>query len=240
MLANVTLAITGAEALYADLSHFSRPAIARAWNFMVAPCLMINYLGQAAHAIDNPADVGNLFFSLAPKGGQFALTLLSIAATVIASQALITGAYSLTQQASNLGYFPRTRVLHTNAEHEGQIYLPGINMILAVGAIIPVLYFQKSNNLANAYGLAVTGTMITTTIAYTAITYAQTGRFPVDRAAAHRALTSRSSCPTSSSSLHGRLYSRVHRLCLCARHHLVVLYAQRNPHLPRGSRHAAG
>lgn len=178
MLANVTLAITGAEALYADLSHFSRPAIAMAWNWMVAPCLIINYLGQAAHAINVPSDVGNLFFSLAPKGGQFPLSLLSIAATVIASQALITGAFSLTRQASNLGYFPRTRVLHTNAEHEGQIYLPGINTILAIGAILLVLFFEKSNNLANAYGLAVTGTMITTTIAYAAITYAQKGRFP--------------------------------------------------------------
>jgi KUP system potassium uptake protein len=178
MLANVTLAITGAEALYADLSHFSRPAIAKAWNWIVAPCLILNYLGQGAHAMTVPGDVGNLFFSLAPRGGQFLLTLLSIAATVIASQALITGAYSLTRQASNLGYFPRTRVLHTNAEHEGQIYLPGINLILAIGAIFLVLYFRMSNNLANAYGLAVTGTMITTTIAYAAITYAQNKRFP--------------------------------------------------------------
>jgi KUP system potassium uptake protein len=178
MLANVTLAITGSEALYADLSHFSRPAIARAWNFVVAPCLILNYLGQGAHAMIVPGDVGNLFFSLAPKNGQFLLTLLSIAATVIASQALISGAYSLTRQASNLGYFPRTRVLHTNAEHEGQIYLPGINLILAVGAISLVLFFKVSNNLANAYGLAVTGTMMTTTIAYAAITYAQTKRFP--------------------------------------------------------------
>lgn len=178
MLANVTLAITGAEALYADLSHFSRPAIAKAWNWIVAPCLIVNYLGQGAHAMTVPDDVGNLFFSLAPKAIRFPLTMLSIAATVIASQALISGAYSLTQQASNLGYFPRTRVLHTNAEHEGQIYLPGINWILAIGAILLVQFFRMSNNLANAYGLAVTGTMITTTIAYTAITYAQKGRFP--------------------------------------------------------------
>ena len=178
MLANVTLAITGSEALYADLSHFSRPAIAVAWNWVVAPCLIINYLGQGAHAIAVPDDVGNLFFSLAPKNCQLLLTLLSIAATVIASQALISGAYSLTQQASNLGYFPRTRVLHTNAEHEGQIYLPGINWILAIGAILLVQFFKMSNNLANAYGLAVTGTMITTTIAYAAITYAQKGKFP--------------------------------------------------------------
>jgi KUP system potassium uptake protein len=178
MLANVTLAITGAEALYADLSHFSRPAISMAWSSLVAPCLMINYLGQGAHVISVPGDLSNLFFSLAPKNCQFLLTLLSIAATVIASQALISGAYSLTRQASNLGYFPRTRVRHTNAEHEGQIYLPGINLILAVGAIALVLFFQMSGNLANAYGLAVTGTMVTTTIAYGAITYAQGKRFP--------------------------------------------------------------
>jgi KUP system potassium uptake protein len=178
MLANVTLAITGSEALYADLSHFSRPAISIAWSWIVAPCLILNYLGQAAHVIAVPGDISNLFFSLVPSGLQLPLTLLSIAATVIASQALISGAYSLTQQASNLGYFPRTRVRHTNAEHEGQIYLPGINLILAIGAITLVLFFQKSNNLANAYGLAVTGTMVTTTIAYGAISYAQKRRFP--------------------------------------------------------------
>jgi KUP system potassium uptake protein len=177
-LANVTLAITGAEALYADLAHFSRPAISLAWNCLVAPCLILNYLGQGAHAMAVPQDIGNLFFSMAPKQGQLLLTLLSIAATVIASQALISGAYSLTRQASNLGFFPRTRVQHTNAAHEGQVYLPGINLILAVGAISLVLVFRKSNNLADAYGLAVTGTMVTTTIAYAAITYAQKGRFP--------------------------------------------------------------
>jgi KUP system potassium uptake protein len=177
-LANVTLAITGAEALYADLSHFSRPAISIAWNVMVAPCLILNYLGQGAHVILVPGDLNNLFFSLAPKQYQLLLTLLSIGATVIASQALISGAYSLTRQASNLGYFPRTRVQHTNPNHEGQIYLPGINLILAVGAISLVMFFQKSGNLANAYGLAVTGTMVTTTVAYGAITYARKGRFP--------------------------------------------------------------
>jgi KUP system potassium uptake protein len=178
MLANVTLAITGAEALYADLSHFSRPAISMAWSGLVAPCLVLNYLGQGAHLIAAPKDISNLFFSLVPANCQLLLTLLSIAATVIASQALISGAYSLTLQASNLGYFPRTRVRHTNEEHEGQVYLPGINWILAAGAIALVLFFQKSGNLANAYGLAVTGTMVTTTLAYGAITYAQKKRFP--------------------------------------------------------------
>jgi len=178
MLASVTLAITGAEALYADLGHFGRPAISVAWNYIVAPCLILNYIGQGAHALSTPKDIDNLFFSLAPVRFQFLLTLLSIAATVIASQALISGAYSLTRQAVNLGYFPRTTVRHTCAEHEGQIYLPGINQLLAIGSIGLVLLFKRSDNLADAYGLAVTGTMVTTTMAYAAISYAQTKRLP--------------------------------------------------------------
>jgi KUP system potassium uptake protein len=178
MLASVTLAITGAEALYADLGHFGRPAISVAWNFIVAPCLILNYLGQGAHALSTPKDIDNLFFSLAPVRFQFLLTLLSIAATVIASQALISGAFSLTRQAVNLGYFPRTTVKHTSAEQEGQIYLPGICFLLAIGSIGLVLIFKSSANLADAYGLAVTGTMVTTTIAYAAISYALTKRIP--------------------------------------------------------------
>ena len=178
MLASVTLAITGSEALYADLGHFGRPAISVAWNFLVAPCLILNYLGQGAHALSTPGDVDNLFFSMAPIRFQFLLTLLSIAATVIASQALISGAFSLTRQAVNLGYFPRTTVKHTCAEHEGQIYLPGICFLLAIGSIGLVLIFKRSDNLADAYGLAVTGTMVTTTIAYAAISYALKKRIP--------------------------------------------------------------
>jgi KUP system potassium uptake protein len=178
MLASVTLAITGAEALYADLGHFGRPAISLGWNCLVSPCLIINYIGQGAHAMTTPGDVDNLFFSLAPQRIQFVLTLLSIAATVIASQALISGAFSLTRQAINLGYFPRTTVKHTSAQQEGQIYLPGINLLLAIGSIGLVLIFKKSDNLADAYGLAVTGTMVTTTIAYAAISYATTKRIP--------------------------------------------------------------
>jgi KUP system potassium uptake protein len=178
MLASVTLAITGSEALYADLGHFGRPAISLAWNLIVGPCLILNYLGQGAHALSAPQDIDNLFFSLSPVHFRFLLTLLSIAATVIASQALISGAFSLTRQAVNLGYYPRTTVKHTCAEHEGQIYLPGINFLLAIGSIGLVLLFKKTDNLADAYGLAVTGTMATTTIAYAAITYAQTKRIP--------------------------------------------------------------
>lgn len=178
MLASVTLAITGSEALYADLGHFGRPAISIAWNFIVAPCLILNYIGQGAHALSSPGDIDNLFFSLAPVRLQFCLTLISIAATIIASQALISGAYSLTRQAVNLGYYPRTTVKHTSAEHEGQIYLPGINLLLAIGSIGLVLLMKRSDNLADAYGLAVTGTMVTTTVAYAAIRFAQTRRFP--------------------------------------------------------------
>jgi len=178
MLASVTLAITGAEALYADLGHFGRPAIALGWNCIVAPCLIVNYIGQGAHALGAPKDVNNLFFSLTPVRYQFLLTLLSIAATVIASQALISGAFSLTRQAVNLGYFPRTTVKHTCAEHEGQIYLPGICFLLAIGSIGLVLIFKRSDNLADAYGLAVTGTMVTTTVAYAAISYALSKRIP--------------------------------------------------------------
>ncbi len=178
MLASVTLAITGSEALYADLGHFGRPAISLAWNLIVGPCLILNYLGQGAHALSAPQDIDNLFFSLSPARFRFLLTLLSIAATVIASQALISGAFSLTRQAVNLGYYPRTTVVHTCAEHEGQIYLPGINFLLAIGSIGLVLLFKRSDNLADAYGLAVTGTMATTTIAYAVITYAQTKRIP--------------------------------------------------------------
>ena len=178
LLASVTLAITGAEALYADLGHFGRPAISIGWNALAAPCLILNYLGQGAHALAQPHDVDSLFFSLAPGRFQFALTLLSIAATVIASQALISGAFSLTRQAVNLGYFPRTTIKHTSAEQEGQIYLPGINTLLAIGSMGLVLAFRKSDNLADAYGLAVTGTMVVTTIAYAAISYAQKGKIP--------------------------------------------------------------
>lgn len=178
MLASVTLAITGAEALYADLGHFGKRAISIAWNFIVCPCLILDYLGQGAHALSSPGDVENLFFSLAPVSLRFALTLLSIAATVIASQALISGAFSLTRQAVNLGYYPRTTVKHTSARHEGQIYLPGINFLLALGSITLVLALKKSDNLADAYGLAVTGTMVTTTLAYAAIRFATTKRIP--------------------------------------------------------------
>ncbi|HLP00529.1 MAG TPA: KUP/HAK/KT family potassium transporter [Opitutaceae bacterium] len=167
LLGAVVLAITGVEALYADMGHFGRRAIARAWYWVVLPGLVLNYFGQGAHVLAHPEDLENPFFALAPAGpARFALVLLSIAATIIASQALISGTYSLTRQAIQLGFFPRLTVLHTNATVEGQIYLPLVNRLLAVGAIAIVLGFGSSEKLAGAYGLAVTGAMAMTTIAF--------------------------------------------------------------------------
>ncbi len=167
ILGSVVLAITGVEALYADMGHFGRHAIARAWYWVVLPGLVLNYFGQGAHALAAPADLDNPFFTLAPAGPlRLGLVLLSIAATIIASQALISGTYSLTRQAIQLGFFPRLAVRHTSAEVEGQIFLPLVNRMLAVGAIATVLGFGSSEKLAGAYGIAVTGAMTMTTIAF--------------------------------------------------------------------------
>ncbi len=171
VLGGIVLTITGAEALYADMGHFGRPAIVRAWYFIVFPGLLLNYFGQGAYAISHPEDSTNPFFALAPDGPlRIALVLLSIMAAIIASQALISGTFSLTRQAIQLGYFPRLKILHTNAEHEGQIYVPLINFLLAVGSISVVIGFGSSSNLAAAYGIAVTGTMVVTTYAFFRVT----------------------------------------------------------------------
>jgi K+ transporter len=167
LLGAIVLTITGAEALYADMGHFGRKAITRAWLFLVWPALLLNYFGQGAYVLANPADTTNPFFALAPDGViRIALVALSIVAAVIASQALITGTFSLTRQAIQLGFFPRLRIRHTNAEHAGQIYVPFINVALAIGSIWVVLEFDSSTNLAAAYGIAVTGTMAVTTFAF--------------------------------------------------------------------------
>jgi len=167
LLGSVVLAITGAEALYADMGHFGRKYIAAAWYFIAFPGLILCYFGQGAYAIANPDFRDNPFFALAPAGiGQIVLIFLSIAATIIASQALISGTYSLTRQAMQLGYFPRLKVSYTNAAHSGQIYVPLVNALLAIGSITTVLGFGSSERLAAAYGIAVTGTMAVTTIAY--------------------------------------------------------------------------
>ncbi len=167
ILGSVVLTITGAEALYADMGHFGRKAIAQAWYFFAFPGLLLNYYGQGAYVVTHPFSTDNPFFALAPPGwGQLALTLLSIAAAIIASQAVISGAFSLTRSAIQLGYFPRLKVTHTNAHQVGQIYVPLINTALALTAIAIVADFGSSDRLAAAYGIAVTGTMIVTTYAF--------------------------------------------------------------------------
>jgi len=167
LLGSIVLAITGAEALYADMGHFGRRYIAVAWYGVAFPGLVLNYFGQGAFILSNPETNDNPFFAMAPAGiARAALTGLSIVAAVIASQALISGAYSLTRQAIQLGYFPRLKINYTNAEHSGQIYVPFVNTILAIGCILTVVLFGSSDHLASAYGIAVTGTMAITTVAY--------------------------------------------------------------------------
>lgn len=167
ILGAVVLAITGGEALYADMGHFGRKAISRAWHLVVLPGLILSYFGQGAWALRNPDSTANPFFAVAPAGwAQYALTLISVLASIIASQALISGTYSLTRQAVQMGYFPRVGIKHTNAAFEGQIYIPTVNWALALGCIALVLGFRSSDALASAYGIAVTGTMGVTTIAF--------------------------------------------------------------------------
>ena len=167
LLGAVVLAITGAEALYADMGHFGRKYIAMAWYGAAFPGLVLNYFGQGAYILAHPGLVENPFFALAPSGlARAALTALSIAASIVASQALISGAYSLTRQAIQLGYFPRLKINYTNIDHSGQIYVPFVNKLLALGAILTVAFFGTTDHLAAAYGIAVTGTMAITTVAY--------------------------------------------------------------------------
>lgn len=166
ILGSVVLAITGVEALYADMGHFGRQAILRAWYGLVLPGLTLNYFGQGAYLISHPAQNENPFLALAPEGVlRGALLLLSLLAAVIASQALISGTFSLIRQAMQLGYFPRLKVMHTNAEQRGQIYVPLVNFTLMAASITTVLLFKSSSALAAAYGIAVTGTMAVTTFA---------------------------------------------------------------------------
>jgi KUP system potassium uptake protein len=167
LLGAIVLTVTGAEALYADMGHFGRRYISLAWYGLACPGLLFNYFGQGAWAIRNPESPENPFFALAPDGPlQIGLVILSILAAIIASQALISGTFSLTRQAIQLGYFPRLKILHTNAAHEGQIYIPLINWALAIGSIWVVIGFKSSDALAAAYGIAVTGTMAVTTFAF--------------------------------------------------------------------------
>ena len=167
ILGSVVLAVTGGEALYADMGHFGVRPIRRTWTLFVLPALVLGYLGQGALILRHPEAALNPFFALVPPGvATYLLVLLSSAATVIASQALISGAFSLTRQAMLLGYLPRVTIKHTAYHTEGQIYIPEVNMLLAVGCIALVLTFRESVRLAAAYGIAVTGTMAITSILY--------------------------------------------------------------------------
>ncbi len=169
VIGSVDLCITGCEALFADMGHFGRPAVRRAWFWIVWPALMLNYLGQGARMLDAaPIVDGNVFYALVPSTASFVypLVIISWLATVIASQALISGAFSLIHQAIQLGLFPRMSVVHTNADVEGQIYIPEVNWSYLLLCIALVVGFRSSHNLAPAYGLAVTGTMAFTTILF--------------------------------------------------------------------------
>jgi KUP system potassium uptake protein len=166
-LAAVVLVITGAEALYADLGHFGRPAITRAWLLMVFPACILSYMGQGALVLEDPSGAaGSPFFLVVPEWGRLPMVLLATAATVIASQAVITGAFSVAQQAVQLGYLPRLRIQHTSAHEIGQIYVPWINWALMISVLGLVLAFQSSAELAYAYGMAVTGTITINTLLF--------------------------------------------------------------------------
>jgi KUP system potassium uptake protein len=163
VLGSVFLALTGAEALYADMGHFGRRPIQAAWLCIVLPALICNYLGQGALLLNNPKAVENPFYLLAPGWGLVPLVILATAATVIASQAVITGAYSLASQAIQLGLLPRLEIVHTSSTQEGQIFIPRVTRVLLFGVLGLVLLFRSSGALANAYGIAVSGTMVATT-----------------------------------------------------------------------------
>jgi len=165
-LTSVVLAFTGVEALYADMGHFGRPAITRAWLLLVFPACILSYLGQGGLILDDPSAISAPFFRLMPHDGLIPLVILATAATVIASQAVISGAFSIAHQAAQLGYLPRLHVVHTSARAYGQVYVPVINWVLLVAVLALVLAFQSSAKLAFAYGTAVTGTILMTTVLF--------------------------------------------------------------------------
>jgi KUP system potassium uptake protein len=170
-LGSVVLCVTGAEALYADMGHFGRRPIAHAWLWLIFPALMLNYLGQGALLLEQPAAAANPFFLMAPEAWRLPLVILSTLATIIASQAVITGAYSVVQQAVQLGLMPRLRIDHTSASEAGQIYIASINWALMIMVLLLILGFRESSNLAAAYGIAVTGTMFISTCMVTVLLY---------------------------------------------------------------------
>jgi KUP system potassium uptake protein len=177
-LAAVVLSITGAEALYADMGHFGRKAIVRGWLFLVLPACTLSYFGQGAIVLQDPAKLSSPFFLLLPGWGRLPMVFLATAATVIAAQAVITGAYSVTAQAAQLGYLPRLRVQHTSESTMGQIYVPWINWLLLVSVLTLVFAFRTSAALAAAYGMAVTGTITIATLLFFFVAH-QRWRTPV-------------------------------------------------------------
>ena len=166
VLGSVVLVITGGEALYADMGHFGRKPIRLAWLVMVFPALLLNYFGQGALLVRDPTAAANPFFLLAPKALLIPLLILATCAAVVASQAMISGAFSVTRQGIQLGYIPRLEIRHTSKTEEGQIYIPEVNWFIAVGCLIIVMTFQNTSALGAAYGIAVTGTMLITTILF--------------------------------------------------------------------------
>ncbi len=164
VLGTVFLVVTGGEALYADMGHFGRKPIQLGWFSIVFPALLLNYFGQGALLLDHPEAVDNLFYKLAPSWALYPLVVLATMATIIASQAVISGSFSLTRQAMQLGYSPRLTILHTSREEIGQVYVPSINWALLIGTVSLVIGFKHSGNLAAAYGIAVSATMVITTI----------------------------------------------------------------------------
>ena len=175
----VVLCVSGVEALYADMSHFGRGPIALAWSAVAFPALALNYLGQGAIVLSDPSSLQNPFYALAPPGIFYVVVALAAAATIIASQALISGVFTLTKQAINLGFIPRTRVIYTSIVHRGQVYVPLVNRMLAVACIALVIGFHTSTRLANAYGLAVAVTMVVTSIAYYEVARSQLNWSPL-------------------------------------------------------------
>ena len=166
IMGSVFLVVTGGEALYADMGHFGRKPIARAWTFLVFPALLLNYLGQAALVLVEPETRENPFFHMAPPALLYPLIAVATAATIIASQALISGAFSLTMQGIQMGYIPRMEILHTSQEERGQIFIPKLNVMIGLGCAALVIGFQSSSALASAYGIAVTLTMLATTVLF--------------------------------------------------------------------------
>ena len=170
-LAAVILAVTGGETLYADMGHFGKRPVRLAWFSFVLPCLTLNYFGQGALLLNDPAAAANPFFSMVPDWGQIPMVILSTMAAIIASQAVITGSYSVTRQAMQLGFLPRMATKHTSAAEEGQIYIPFVNWMLLVFVVILVLGFQSSTHLAAAYGVALSATMLIDTLMLIAVMF---------------------------------------------------------------------